>query len=621
VYATIRLFFIALVVWLLSLSHAYAQSPLTIIDHRLHYSVESDGRYVLEEAKTFRIETLQAAQQFSQVHSPYSSSLQQFDVVEAYVIAKDGTRNDVPTDSILEQQAPQSAGAPMFDDSKVRIVVYPGVEVGSVLHLKTRRTQLKPVFPGQFSMIDFVSPTFDVEMHSITLDAPASMSLHVEALGLSGGAVRPETSNTQRWRWEAKNVKAQPWEIGSVSPVDASPRLAVTSLPSYQAAAATYAARALDKATVTPVVQKLADELTRGVVDRREQAKALYHWVIANIRYVAIFIDVGGVVPNSADSTIRNRYGDCKDHTTVLAALLAAKNIRSSPVLVNADIQYWQPAVAALPGVFNHVILAVPEFAIYLDTTAVHAQFGVLSPQLFGKRALLINADGQQAEEIALPIALPEKERVRVLMRLALQSDGTLSGSADVRSEGSLGLLSRALLESVPTGAESQVVGQVLSMAGQSGTGSLTRGATRDLRWPHTYGTTFSMPGYVQLPGPGAFAVPAGVGSFSGIAATFAKLGLATRTLPMPLQGRRIEEVVELYLPPGVAATALPKANTIVWKHGRYTSRASAQGSTITIERVLELALPGPSLEPADYPEFRRFGQAVQRDLRAQIAY
>lgn len=600
---------------------AQTQPDITFINDTVHYEVQDDGRYTVEESGAMRIETPQAVQRFGQLALAYSSTLQQLEVLEAYVVGKDGKRTDVPSDRIMVQQTPQSAGAPMFDDGKVKVVVFPGVEVGSVLHLHTLKTQLKPLFPGHFSMVETVTGIFNVESEVITVRAPAALKLYADAVNLTGGAIEPDASGMQRWRWEVKGLKALPIEVGSVAYQDASPRVAVTTLGSDQAAAEAYRERALPQAAVTPAVQVLADKITQGLTDHRAQAEAIYRWVSANIRYVAIFLDVGGVVPHAASDIVAVRYGDCKDHTTILGALLSAKGIPSSPVLVNADMRFWKPAVAVTPGVFNHVILRVPEFDVYLDSTAALAPFGTLAITLRGKPALVVDGGSGKAKTVTLPLSLPAQDHVRVAMKFALETDGTLRGHADVETEGLFGLIARQLMTSIPQGAEAQVTGQVLAMTGQNGNGSFTRGEPRDLTTPHRYSTDFTLPGYVQLPSPGAFVVPQGFGSVTNIAATFEQLGLAQRTLPMPLPGRRVQETITLQLPADLKPTALPRGAHLKWAHGSYESSVKAEGSTITISRVLELSLPGPLLMPQDYPEFRNFGQTVMRDLRAQLVY
>ena len=600
---------------------ARANAEATIVDSRIHYQIQADGRHVVEDIGALRIETPQAVQRFAQVPIPFSSSLQKLDVLAAYVVGKDGKRVDVPADRILVQQTPQSAGAPTFDDGKVKVVVFPAVEVGSVLHLHTRRTQLKPLFPGHFSAVETSLGMFDIERAEITVQAPAGLKLNTDAVGMAGGPVAASAPGEQRWRWTLSNWKALPFEAGSVAAQDASPRVAMTTLADDRAAAAAYAARALPAATVTPAIQKLADEITVGLSDSRAQAQALYHWVSANIRYVAIFLDRAGVVPHSADEVAKMRYGDCKDHTTLLAALLSAKGIKGSPVLVNADLRYWRPGVPAIPGVFNHAILHLPEFDAYVDSTAGLAPFGSLPVPLLGKPALVIDAGNGKAAMVTLPVASAARDQVEIRMNQMLAPDGSIQGQAEVIGKGVFGLLVRRLMAGIPPGAETQVVGQVLSMTGQSGSGSFTRGEVRDLAKDHTYTAVFSLPGYAQMPGPGALSVPMGFASFTGIAATFELLGPEQRTLPMPLVGKRVQEVVTLQLPPGLKPATLPKDTTLAWAHGRYQAKVSLAGATLTVQRSLELTLPGPLLQPADYPAFRAFGQQVMRDLRAQIVY
>ncbi|MBL8315129.1 MAG: DUF3857 domain-containing protein [Rubrivivax sp.] len=143
---------------------------------------------------------------------PAEASLQKLEIVEAWVEGKDGKRQHAPADRILEQQSLQSAGAPMFSDGRVKTIVFPGVEPGSVLHVHTHRTQLKPLFEGQFSMVAMPPAHMDVKAATITLQAPASPPLHVDAQQSGGGRV-PTPAAMQ----------------------DQGPRLAVTTLADDQA--------------------------------------------------------------------------------------------------------------------------------------------------------------------------------------------------------------------------------------------------------------------------------------------------------------------------------------------------------------------------------------------------
>src|SRR5262249_9959424 len=132
-----------------------------------------------------------------------------------------------------------------------------------------------------------------------------------------------------------------------------------------------------DKIEVTPEINRIADEATKSLSDKRQQAAALYDWVVSNIRYVAIELGRGGYIPHSAGAILANRYGDCKDYAVIFCSLLAAKGIESFPVLISSGESDWLPKVAA-PEAFNHAIVWIPALQLYLDASTGYAPFGIL---------------------------------------------------------------------------------------------------------------------------------------------------------------------------------------------------------------------------------------------------
>ena len=153
----------------------------------------------------------------------------------------------------------------------------------------------------------------------------------------------------------------------------------ITNLADYSGVANIYADMFKDKTDSDAGNRRLSGtSFTAGIQDRRGQAKALYEWVSAHIRYVNIVLGAGGYKPHKAADVLKNGYGDCKDHVMLLEALLAAKGIKSSPVLIRAGVNLYKLPPAPSPFVFDHLITYMPEFQLYLDSTARYAPFGVL---------------------------------------------------------------------------------------------------------------------------------------------------------------------------------------------------------------------------------------------------
>ena len=148
---------IALTATLLWSCHtSYAQQSAftpnaTVLKGHINYVVQGDGRYTKEEITEIRINTDQGVKQRSQFQFPYSSTLQELKIIKAFTITPDGRRIDVKPEDILEQQSPISANAPMFDDYKVKVVVFPAVAIGSRLGVHVMKTQKIPLFKGRLN--------------------------------------------------------------------------------------------------------------------------------------------------------------------------------------------------------------------------------------------------------------------------------------------------------------------------------------------------------------------------------------------------------------------------------------------------------------------------------------
>src|SRR5262245_61430866 len=89
-------------------------APVTALETSWNYTVNADATYVEENFSRIRIDSPAGVRALGQAPLRYSASLQSLDVLEAYTTTKDGQRIDVAPDKILEQQLPQSSGAPMF---------------------------------------------------------------------------------------------------------------------------------------------------------------------------------------------------------------------------------------------------------------------------------------------------------------------------------------------------------------------------------------------------------------------------------------------------------------------------------------------------------------------------
>ena len=121
----------------------------------------------------------------------------------------------------------------------------------------------------------------------------------------------------------------------------------------------------------------LADKLTAGETDAREQTRKIYEWITTHVRYLGIELGQGTIVPHNVDDILTYGYGDCKDHDVLMRALLKAKGIASQSVLLNSSNAYTLTKVPTFVQL-DHVITFVPELKLYLDSSTATTPFGVI---------------------------------------------------------------------------------------------------------------------------------------------------------------------------------------------------------------------------------------------------
>ncbi len=585
--------------------------------YRAHYDVNPDGTHVEEQSWAMKVLTEQGISEANQVAVTFSDRLEKVDFLSAYTLKKDGQRINVPASNFQDQtNTGRGAAAPMFSDLRTKTVAFPDVAVGDSVVVSYKLTQKEATYPGNFSLLQSFSK-FDVyDKVEISLSAPRSLPLQIYTRGVNGGEVT-EKDGRRNWLWTYHNEQIAKSEPASVSAYDYGPLIAATTFKDYGAIAAAYNARAASKSKVTEQIRKLADELTKGLSTQREQAKALYEWVSANVNYAGNNVGVGAVVPHEADLIMTNRMGDCKDHVTLLQSLLAAKGIASTPALINARSAYTLPK-APCPELFNHVITYIPSLNLYADSTAKYTPFGMLPPEEAGKPVIRTAAyDGIQHT----PLFDYRREGNDFNTVLTIHADGSASGVTNIQAQGYNAVIARFAISYLQPNTEEDLIQRALARSGYTGSGTFVRGKNPDFADTYSYSIRYQFNDAMNLPGPGAIPVRIPFPEWGSVATALQGFADADRTVDFACSGQTSKEEFTIHFPSGVKIMAMPRDVHVSGADSTYTAAYKRDGTAITVARELADHTPGPVCTPKDATRFKPFADAVRRDLRAQILY
>lgn len=548
--------------------------------HVRHFVVEPSGAYLLTVEQTRTIAQRDALHDHARYEIGYTQSLEDIITIEAHTEKADGRRLAVQPHQIRDQQQAASVDAPMLRDTRLKIVVFPDVDAGDRVAVRYVVRRHTPLFRGHFE--DLSSARFQYQRDfRLVYDMPATMLLHADAAGFvptAAADLRAPAAGKRRYAWRYLDGDDARPEADSVSELDYGKRLAVSTFADYAALARAYQDRAGARALPDDTVETLAARVTGDVVEPRARAIALSDWVRRNVRYVAVYLGPGGVVPHAAASVLANRYGDSKDHATLLVALLASAGIDSTVALVNNGNAYQLPAVPTL-GVLNHAIVCVPSLQLYLDSTVNSVAGGFLPAVLLGKPAVLTRS----GEFAMLPLF--QQAHSHTLTQFTIQSDGSSRISVTRTGSGALAEPYR------------HVAGGDVAISLRSASNGFTQ-----LHGPARLATTYRMENGLSE-------------------AVFAFAQEPERRQDFVCPAIDAQDELRFHLPTRSRVLALPRAVHVDDANFAYHSRYARRGALVTVQRQLKFRHTAATCTPDDYRRMRPALERMLRDLRSQVVF
>jgi hypothetical protein len=193
----------------------------------------------------------------------------------------------------------------------------------------------------------------------------------------------------------------------------------------------------------TPEIAARALELVAGAPDLYTKLSRITDYVQKNVRYFIVEKGIGGWQAHYAADIFRNRFGDCKDKTTILISMLQAIGVRAYYLHVDSSRGTINPDAPSLAG--NHMITAIElpdgesdprlmarvkavngKTLLIFDPTDEETPVGLIRGALQGAYGNISN--GPDSQVLQMPILPPDSSGLSREGRFTLAVDGALAG-------------------------------------------------------------------------------------------------------------------------------------------------------------------------------------------------
>ncbi|MCB1587863.1 MAG: DUF3857 domain-containing protein [Xanthomonadales bacterium] len=193
-------------------------------------------------------------------------------------------------------------------------------------------------------------------------------------------------------------------------------------------------------------LQQVAARIAGEHSEPADRMAAALRWVQSEIRYLGIELGAGSHAPRQPDEVLQRRYGDCKDKTLLLLALLDQLDVPAVPALVSTELRLKLAERLPSPGAFNHVLVRadIDGHSYWIDPTR-DEQPGTAQTLYQPDYGLALPvADGVVALQTMFPERSPNRRTVHHQIDSRQGLEQTASFTVTTLSEGSYAESSRS---------------------------------------------------------------------------------------------------------------------------------------------------------------------------------
>ena len=381
------------------------EDGIVLLLRRNVYSFDESARMSHREHSIFLLRDQQSVESaWSIVDRQWAPWFQNRPDIRARVITKDGVRELDP--ETLVESPTADEGLDMFDDRLQLEAPLPGLRPGAVVEVEVIVEGHKPYFAAGTSGRHYLVSGPAIAREEVVLEAPTSMPLRFELLGLAeGGAALEEIEQDGLRRVQVVRLEVPSFEAaepGLPYDVQRYPNFAYSIGKSWRAVADAYG-QVVDEQLAGADVSALVADVDRQA-DWHERTDAALAAIQERVRYTGLELSSASLVPRSPAETLAREFGDCKDKSALLVAALDAVDVEAHIALLRSGFDADVPAHLPGLGLFNHAIVRVPHpdggEPLWIDPTVSFARAGQLPISVQGRQALVTGADAEQLELI-----------------------------------------------------------------------------------------------------------------------------------------------------------------------------------------------------------------------------
>lgn len=482
---------------------------------------------------------------------------------------------------------------------------FPPLDIGDIVHVRFRVTDTVQSFFGEFYGAREVFADY-VPVHEVRYAwvLPPGRKFYDYRTGDAPNRMISAMHGRTVWQFRAKDIPKLHDEPLAPPPHQRAATVQISTYENWKDFGRWYYNLIRKQMEPTPEMTAKVNDLIAGATTEKEKARAVYNWVVTQVRYNADWhFGVHGYKPFSAGAVFARCIGDCKDKAILICTMLGIAGVKAYPVIINLEsFRGEEDITLPMPNHFNHAIAYI-EFddgkGLFVDGTTTYNGIDELSAADRGAKVIIVRPEGGEVTQI--PWGSPESDSQTDDIDVEFAGAGTLKLKVKRSAVGDSASLIRMRYQREGDRKKTLEREWARHYPGAR-VSDISVSDLADLDTPPIIEFTVELPNAYTAK-EDSIEFRAGLDPRQWTQTEFAALTTRRTTLLTPAPYMR-RSVLKFKLPTGYKAARLPEDLNVDHASARLRFSTAVADDVLTLTR--EYALLGGVIRPEDYPDFRR---------------
>ncbi len=410
---------------------------LVLLD-RDEYTIHSDGTVEHISRKITHVYSERSKDEVSLSHALFFADLGSGEFIHGRSILPDGRVLHLDESAI--ETGPIYAYIPDYNRLTLTKCALGEVGPGNIVDISNKTVQRfgSPLDP--FYAIKFFAAQEPILKRELVLRVEAGAPIKYSELNLPPDWKKVELADEGEFtvfKWSRENILPIIPESNMPPDVKITPAVALTTVESWELISTEFHAALKEAIDCQAAIDELSKDLTKGKKTPEAKAKAIYEWVVGEVRYIEVPARHFGWRPRKISASLEKKYANDLDKAVLFYSLCQSAGLDADFGFASVHGTSFSREVPSLGFAPVPVVrLNLSGKAIWAELSSEGRPMGVMPTEVMGEPAVVFPRPGEvEFSRIELPRTTDEGEEESLVGEIS--PDGDLTAEIKIRYNGS----------------------------------------------------------------------------------------------------------------------------------------------------------------------------------------